>query len=120
MRRSLTRQERLRRSTDIRELFSAARRVESRGLRLLFRNNGSPTTRFAVVVTRGSGGAVKRNREKRITREAYRSLKATIRPGVDLVFLVVRRGSAFAERQAVMGQLLGRAGLRVPDGMTRP
>ena len=113
MRRSLTRQERLRGSRDIRELFSAARRVESRGLKLLFRDNGSPTTRFAVVVARGSGGAVKRNREKRITREAFRSLKETIRPGFDLVFLVIRPGTPFRERQAVMGQLLGRAGVRV-------
>jgi putative membrane protein insertion efficiency factor/ribonuclease P protein component len=113
MRRSLSRRERLRRSSDIRGLFSAARRVESRGLKLLFRDNGSPTTRFAVVVTRGSGGAVKRNREKRITREAFRSLKETIHPGFDLVFLVIRPGAPFKERQSIMGQLLVRAGVRL-------
>ncbi|HEY9593664.1 MAG TPA: ribonuclease P protein component [Spirochaetia bacterium] len=114
MRRSLTRQERLRRSRDIRELFTTARRVESRGVKLLFRSNHSTTSRFAVVVARGSGGAVRRNREKRITREAYRSLKPEVRAGHDLVFLVSRFGSSYAERRATMEQLLGRAGLRGP------
>jgi ribonuclease P protein component len=112
MRRSLTRQERLRRSTEIKELFAAARRVEARGLKLLFRANGRPGTRFAVVVARGCGGAVRRNREKRISREAYRSLKDSVIPGVDLVFLVFRFGAEFAERRETMRQLIGRAGLR--------
>jgi ribonuclease P protein component len=111
MRRSLTRRERLRKSTDIKELFTTARRVESRGLKLLFRYNESTSTRFAVVVARGSGGSVRRNREKRITREAFRSLKERVSPGLDLVFLVVRFGSEYAERRATMAQLLTRAGL---------
>jgi ribonuclease P protein component len=111
MRRSLTRRERLRKSSDIRELFTTARRVESRGLKLLFRNNQSTATRFAVVVARGSGGSVRRNREKRITREAYRSLKDGVPAGHDLVFLVVRFGSEYAERRATMAQLLNRSGL---------
>ncbi len=111
MRRSLTRQERLRRGRDIKGLFSAARRVESRGVKLLFQGNGSPTTRFAVVVARGCGGAVRRNREKRLTREAYRSLKERVQPGYDLIFLLVRFGIAFAQRRAIMARLLGRAGL---------
>ncbi len=81
-------------------------------MRLLYRRNAGGTTRFAVVVARGCGGAVRRNREKRITREAYRSLKETITPGHDLVFLVVRFGATFADRLAVMNSLLGRAGLR--------
>jgi ribonuclease P protein component len=112
MRKSLTRQERLRRSKDIKGMFSAARRLEARGLKLLFKDNGSPTTRFAVVVARGCGGAVRRNREKRITREAYRSLKERLVPGFDLVFLVLRFGAPFSERHAAMRQLLARAGLR--------
>jgi ribonuclease P protein component len=116
MRRSLTRQERLRKSRDIRELFTTARRVESRGVKLLFKDNHSTATRFAVVVARGSGGSVRRNREKRITREAYRSLKLEIRPGNDLVFLVTRFGSDYSERRSVMAQLLGRAGIRAAAG----
>ncbi len=80
-------------------------------MKLLFRTNGGPATRFAVVVARGCGGAVRRNREKRLTREAYRSLKGVIPPGHDLLFLIVRFGATFAERRAAMGQLIGKAGL---------
>ena len=112
MRRSLTRQERLRRSRDIKGLFAAARRIESRGLKLLYKNNGRTATRFAVVVARGCGGAVRRNREKRITREAYRSLKVDLAPGNDLLFLITRFGAQLAERRFAMEQLLVRAGLR--------
>jgi ribonuclease P protein component len=112
MRRSLTRTERLRRNADIRELFSTAARVEGRGVKLLHRRNGSGANRFAVVISRGCGGAVRRNREKRITREAYRSLKETLPAGHDILFLVVRFGATFSERCASMRQLVSRAGLR--------
>ncbi len=93
-------------------MFAAARRVEARGVKLLYKANGGPGTRFAVVVARGCGGAVRRNREKRITREAYRSLKDSLLPGFDLVFLVYRFGAEFVERRDTMAQLIGRAGLR--------
>jgi ribonuclease P protein component len=96
-------------------MLSTARRIESRGMKLLVRGNGSPETRMAVVVARGCGGSVRRNREKRITREAFRSLKETIRPGSDLIFLVVRFGATFAERRLAMGQLLGKAGLAAAE-----
>ncbi len=81
-------------------------------MKLLFKGNGGRENRFAVVVARGCGGAVRRNREKRITREAYRSLKETISSGNDLLFLVVRFGADYADRLAVMQNLVSRAGLR--------
>ena len=115
MRRSLSRKDRLRRNSEIRELFSSAARIDGRGVKLLYRSTGSTGNRFAVVVARGCGGAVRRNREKRITREAYRSLKETISPGHDLLFLIVRFGATYVERFAAMRQLVGRAGLRAAE-----
>ncbi|MGA2640727.1 MAG: ribonuclease P protein component [Spirochaetia bacterium] len=112
MRKSLTRKDRLRRNSDIRELFSSAAKIEGRGVKLLYRRNDRRENRFAVVIARGCGGAVRRNREKRITREAYRSLKGTISPGHDLLFFVVRFGATLTDRCASMRQLVGRAGLR--------
>jgi ribonuclease P protein component len=110
MRRSLTRDERIRAGRDIRRLFRAGRRVDAGGLKLLHACNGSLSNRIAVVVARGCGGAVRRNREKRITREAYRSLKERVSPGHDLLFLVARFGSSYAERRGLMTQVLRRAG----------
>ena len=119
MRRSLTRKERLRRGRDIREVFTEGRRVEAGGLRLLYRENGSSVSRVAVVVGRGCGGAVRRNREKRITREAWRALKSGIAPGHDVVLVVGRFGVPLSEREAALRRLLARSGLsgRADAGM---
>jgi ribonuclease P protein component len=75
------------------------------------RPNGTAVTRMAVVVGRGCGGAVKRNREKRITREAWRSLKDQVAPGHDVVFVVHRFGAGLDERRGLMRKLIDRAGI---------
>lgn len=75
------------------------------------RPNALAVTRMAVVVGRGCGGAVKRNREKRITREAWRSLKDRVAPGHDVVFVVRRFGAGFDERCGLMRKLIDRAGI---------
>jgi ribonuclease P protein component len=111
MRRSLTRKERLRERRDIKRLFTNAERVDGKGLRLLYGGNGRTENRIAVVVAKGCGGAVRRNREKRITREAYRSLKERIAPGHDLLFLIGRFGDGYWERRSAMERLLVAAGL---------
>jgi ribonuclease P protein component len=116
MRRSLTRKERLRKNRDIRGVFTGGRKVEASGLRLLHRANGTPLNRIAVVVGRGCGGAVRRNREKRITREAWRAVKHGVAPGHDVVVVVSRFGAPLAERQALLLRLLDRAGLAASGG----
>ena len=115
MRRSLTRKERLRSGRDIRGVFTGGRKVEASGLRLLHRTNGTSLTRVAVVVGRGCGGAVRRNREKRLTREAWRALKQRLAPGHDVVIVVARFGAPLSERLAVLRRLLERAGLCVRE-----
>ena len=84
-------------------------------MKLLYISNGTSANRMAVVVGRGCGTAVRRNREKRITREAYRLQKEFVPAGHDLLFLVVRFGCSFAERRSHMQRLLERAGLRDAD-----
>jgi ribonuclease P protein component len=111
MRRSLTRRERIGKGTEIRALLSSAERVEAGGLRMAHRPNEKAVTRVAVVVGRGCGGAVKRNREKRITREAWRSLKDLVAPGHDVVFVVHRFGAGLDERRSLMRKLIDRAGI---------
>jgi ribonuclease P protein component len=64
-----------------------------------------------VVVGRGCGGAVARNREKRLTREAWRSLKDRVAPGHDVVLVVRRFGDGFAARRDLVRKLVDRAGI---------
>lgn len=71
------------------------------------------TTRVGVTAGKVVGGAVKRNRAKRLLREAMRGFAASIPAGWDLV-LVARRPlptARLTDAQAAVGQLLQRARL---------
>ncbi len=111
MRKSLTRKERLRKQADIKAMYGSTARVAAHGVKLLFRPNGHGTNRMAVVVSRGCGGAVKRNREKRITREAYRDLKPGLKGNMDLLLIVGNFGQSFQERRSTLVGLFRRAKL---------
>ncbi len=57
-------------------------------LRVLRNASDPPANRYGVVAGRGSGGSVQRNRLKRVTREALRTLHPEIRVGYDLVIII--------------------------------
>jgi ribonuclease P protein component len=111
MKKSLTRRERLRKTGDIKSVLKSGKRIEAQGLKLLIGMNGSDVNRMAVIVGRGCGGAVRRNREKRITREAYRGMKTELRSGNDLVFVIGRFGQDYRQRRESLLELVRRAGL---------
>ncbi len=108
--------ERLRASSDISAVFAARR---SRAGRLLVvhdrpRGDADPT-RVAVVASRRVGGAVQRNRAKRLLREAVRSLPWA--SGHDLV-LTARAACATAHVTDVTDDL--RAAARGLDLVSTP
>jgi ribonuclease P protein component len=111
MRRSLTRGERLRSTADIQGLLKGARKVEADGVKLLSRENDAGVNRIAIIVGRRCGGAVRRNREKRLTRETYRDMKSDLRSGFDLLFIIGRFGQSYRERRITMRRLFERARL---------
>lgn len=70
--------------------------------------------RYGFAVGRRVGGAVQRNRAKRLMREAARHLHPRVKRGHDIVFIArnrMSRETTFAEVQAAMEQVLERAGL---------
>ena len=71
------------------------------------RQDGRPTTRLTVVASRRVGGAVRRNRAKRLLREASRVLRW--RDGLDVV-LVARAGCAWSDAHRVGAELARLAG----------
>jgi ribonuclease P protein component len=107
---------RLRREGEVRAARARGRAVAEGPLVVRLLPNGSepPANRYAVVAGRKSGGAVQRNRLKRVIREALRALHPQLRPGYDLV--VIARGTVeelpgSREARALLERLLVRGGL---------
>ncbi|MBI3763466.1 MAG: ribonuclease P protein component [Chloroflexi bacterium] len=73
--------------------------------------NGLELSRFGFTAGKAVGGAVRRNRAKRLLREAVRAHLSRIQSGWDLVWIArapIARAK-FAEVRAAVGRRLGRA-----------
>ena len=77
--------DRLRHGSDIAAVFDARRRRGGRWLVVHARSTAARPVRVAVVASRRVGGAVQRNRAKRLLREAVRTLP--LRAGLDVVLV---------------------------------
>jgi len=86
------RQYRIRSSADFRRAYTR-RRSAADGMLLVYAcENGLEHPRLGLSVSRKIGGAVQRNRWKRLLREAFRLNREQLPPGVDLV--VIPRANA--------------------------
>lgn len=75
-----------------------------------------PATRLGVTVTRKVGKAVKRNRIKRLVREAFRREHHALPSGLDMVW-VAKRDAVDTTFEAVVHDMRALAGrLRAPRG----
>jgi ribonuclease P protein component len=75
------------------------RRVSARGVSVAYKNfivsffsNRLKFNRIGVVASKKVGNAVKRNRARRVIKEAYRMLLDSLQNGFDFVF-IARRGA---------------------------
>lgn len=117
----LTRAQRLVRKADFEKAYAEGRRVPGRyfiGF-LLFRESGP--LRLGVVASRRVGGAVRRNRAKRVLREVFRKNRPSRLVSANVVLIarttIIQAGFEEIERAYVRG--VGRAlaeGRRDPRG----
>jgi ribonuclease P protein component len=104
---------RLTRSTDFRRVRRSGKSFAHPFVVLLVHVSESQKLRVGVTAGRSVGGAVKRNRAKRLLREAMRPLLLELQPGWDLI-LVARPAllsASLIEIRLVLNGLLERAHL---------
>jgi ribonuclease P protein component len=107
------REERLKKGGDIKKVFAKGRSSGVRGAKLFALENGLPCNRVCFTFSRGIAGAVRRNRARRLGREAYRALRPRLSIGYDLVLLVYPEsaGAKLADRAGQLKGLFAKAGL---------
>jgi ribonuclease P protein component len=98
----------LNRNTDFRTLYYRGKSQVDAALVTYAKRNREEVTRVGITVGKRIGGAVRRNRCRRVIREAYRALLPRVNRGWDIVF-VARRRAVFLKsteiRQIMESQL---------------
>jgi ribonuclease P protein component len=117
---------RLSRSSDFERVYRQGRSVASRFLVLYYFRQAeeSPegTPRLGLSVSKKLGGAVVRNRVKRLLREAFRACGESVAPGHDYVLIArpqlveLVEGPDKGAVAAAVRDVLARAGLLRDDG----
>jgi ribonuclease P protein component len=90
--------QRLRTGREFDAAFKRGARLDGRLFLLVAAPNGRTFDRLGLAVSRRVGGAVARNRSRRLLRESFRRLESPSGPGVDLV--VVARAALVGLGQA--------------------
>ena len=109
---------RLSRSADFDRVYRQGKSHGGRALVLhAFPRGDDEPSRLGLSVSKKVGGAVERNKVKRLIREAYDAYEAKVLPGYDVVVVARADALALAEREGASGiaaaldELLAKAGV---------
>ncbi len=116
---------RLSRSAEFERVYRQGRATANRHLVLYaFPNPQAARPRLGLSVSRKVGGAVERNRVKRLLRAAFAAAEPELNRGQDIVLVARPQARELAEREGLAGidaslaELLARAGLRGASART--
>jgi len=103
----------LRYKRDFDRLYKKGRSTGDKYIVVFHITNGLPYTRKAFLASKKVGGAVARNRARRLMKESFRKLENEIKPGKDIL-LIARNtivGAGCAEVEASIRKALVKSGL---------
>ncbi len=106
-------------------MYRQGRSTANRHLVLyVFPNPSTGRARLGLSVSRKVGGAVERNKVKRLLREAFTRAEGRLKPGRDIVVVARPPVRELAEREGLTGveasleELIAKAGLHEGSGET--
>jgi len=110
----LSRDERVRKRADFDRVFREGGRMADGQVFMRFIRNGTQVTRLGVAVPARFGKAAKRNRARRLLKEAFRLHKHDFPPGLDVILLPGRGWSdpALHELEESLLRIAGRLSQR--------
>ena len=89
---------------DFRRLYRQSASFVAPALVVYFKETRAGFSRLGITAGKKVGGAVQRNRAKRVIREAYRALLPRFNKSVDMV-IVARKKSAYVKSDVVKEEL---------------
>jgi ribonuclease P protein component len=105
----------LRYQRDFDRLYKKGRSAGEKYVVVFHIKNGLPDTRKAFLASKKVGGAVARNRARRLMKESFRKLEKEIAPGKDVLFIarntMAGPGVKCADVEASMRKALKKSGL---------
>ena len=103
----------LRFKRDFDRIYKSGRSKGDKYVVVLHRANGLGHSRRAFLASRKVGGAVTRNRARRLMKESFRKMENEIKPGTDILFIArsTIAGTGCAAVEASMRQALRKSGL---------
>lgn len=105
---------RLIRSADFRKVYNEGKTVRSHAFQLFYlMGEEEKPARLGITVTRSFGKAVRRNRIKRLIREAFRQAQPCLKFGYDIVINVRRHAGCLSQKEVAseLENLFSKAGL---------
>jgi ribonuclease P protein component len=101
---SLPRRERVRKRREYVAVQGRGRKLHTDSFLVFVLPRADSPARLGVTVSKKVGGAVERNRVKRLVREAFRRFKTLFPQGLDIVF-VAKRAAVEADFDQVMREI---------------
>ena len=96
----------LRNQLDFKVVYNKGKSKVSRFMVIIYKKNGLKYSRLAYVSSKKVGNSVRRNRSRRLMREAYRLLGCEVKNGYDVIF-IARNSSMITSVKKLEGQCTG-------------